>query len=232
MNKGTIIALDFDSRDKTLEFLDKFDEQLFVKIGMELFYREGPEIIREIKSRKHKIFLDLKLHDIPNTVKKATLSLLNLDVDIINYHVAGGREMLSVAQSSASEKEGLLTLGVTMLTSTSEESMHEDILIDEDYSLKETVISYAKLAKECGLSGVVCSALEVPSIKKSVGEDFLCVTPGIRPLTYAKDDQKRVVTPEKARELGSDFIVVGRPITHSEDPLKAYNEINREFLGE
>ncbi len=232
MNKGTIIALDFDSRDKTLEFLDKFQEQLFVKIGMELFYKEGPEIIREIKSRKHRIFLDLKLHDIPNTVKKATLSLLNLDVDMINYHAAGGREMLSSAQSSASEKKGLLTLGVTMLTSTSEERMHEDILIDKDYSLRETVMSYAKMAKECGLSGVVCSALEVPSIKKSLGEDFLCVTPGIRPLTYAKDDQKRIVTPERARELGSDFIVVGRPITQSEDSVRAYNEINREFLGE
>ncbi|CDZ75160.1 Orotidine 5'-phosphate decarboxylase [Peptoniphilus sp. ING2-D1G] len=232
MNKETIIALDFDSRDKTLEFLDKFQEKLFVKIGMELFYREGPGIIREIKSRNHRIFLDLKLHDIPNTVKKATISLLNLDVDMINYHVAGGREMLRTAQNSVSEKEGLITLGVTMLTSTSEDNMHDDILIDINYSLKETVMSYAKLAKECGLNGVVCSALEVPSIKEFLGGDFLCVTPGIRPKTYGKDDQKRVVTPGKAKELGADFIVVGRPITQSKDPVKTYNEINREFLGE
>ena len=233
MAKDVIVALDFDSKKKTMDFLDKFSEEIYVKVGMELFYKEGPEIVKELKKRGHKIFLDLKLHDIPNTVMSATRSLMNLETDMINYHIAGGSEMLKRATDEAkSINPDIITLGITMLTSTSEEMMHDEILIKEALSLEDTVLSYAETGKKSGLSGVVCSALEVPEIKEVLGEDFLTVTPGIRLKSVNNDDQKRVVTPEDARELGSDYIVVGRPITKAENPVEAYREIKKMFLGE
>ncbi|WBW49490.1 orotidine-5'-phosphate decarboxylase [Peptoniphilus equinus] len=226
-----IIALDFDAKDKALQFLKPFDTA-YVKIGMELFYKEGPGIISEIKALGHKIFLDLKLHDIPNTVKKATLSLMALDVDMINFHVAGGGTMLKEAvQAARSVNPEVVLIGVTMLTSTDEATAHDDIKIDPTLTLKDTVAAYAQLAKDAGLDGVVCSALEVPSIKAHCGDTFLTVTPGIRPDKNQKDDQKRVVTPADARMLGSDYIVVGRPITQAEDPVGAYEKIKAEFGG-
>ncbi len=198
---------------------------------MELFYKEGPSIINEIKKLGHKIFLDLKIHDIPNTCKGATNSLISLDVDMINYHIAGGKKMLSEASEIVNkEKPEMITLGVTMLTSTDEEVMHHELKIDREKTLKDVVLDYANLAKEANLSGIVCSALEVPKIKENLGDDFITVTPGIRKVK-GTDDQKRVVTPSEARELGSDYIVVGRPITKAEDPLKEYKEIKRDFLG-
>ena len=198
---------------------------------MELFYKEGPSIINEIKKLGHKIFLDLKIHDIPNTCKGATNSLISLDVDMINYHIAGGKKMLSEASEIVNkEKPEMITLGVTMLTSTDEDVMHHELKIDERKSLDDVVLDYANLAKEANLSGIVCSALEVPKIKENLGDDFVTVTPGIRKVK-GTDDQKRVVTPSEARELGSDYIVVGRPITKAEDPLKEYKEIKRDFLG-
>lgn len=232
MAKDVIVALDFDSKEKTMDFLDKFNEEIFVKVGMELFYKEGPEIVRELKKRGHKIFLDLKLHDIPNTVKNATKSLMNLETDMINYHIAGGEEMLMESVKEAKKiNENIITLGITMLTSSSEEMIHESILIKDELSIEDTVLSYAKTGKKSGLSGVVCSALEVPVIKKELGEDFITVTPGIRPKGSDTNDQKRVVTPSDARELGSDYIVVGRPITQSENPVDSYHEIKKMFLG-
>ncbi|MBP2024664.1 orotidine-5'-phosphate decarboxylase [Peptoniphilus stercorisuis] len=232
MAKDVIVALDFDSKEKTMDFLDKFNEEIFVKVGMELFYKEGPEIVRELKKRGHKIFLDLKLHDIPNTVKNATKSLMNLETDMINYHIAGGEEMLSESVIEAKKiNENIITLGITMLTSTSDEMMHESILIKDDLSVEDTVLSYAKTGKKSGLSGVVCSALEVPVIKKELGEDFITVTPGIRLKGSNTNDQKRVVTPSDARSLGSDYIVVGRPITKSDNPVESYHEIKKMFLG-
>ena len=198
---------------------------------MELFYKEGPSIINEIKKLGHKIFLDLKIHDIPNTCKGATNSLISLDVDMINYHIAGGKKMLSEASEIVNkEKPEMITLGVTMLTSTDEDVMHNELKIDKEKTLKDLVLDYANLAKEANLSGIVCSALEVPKIKENLGDDFITVTPGIRKVK-GTDDQKRVVTPSEARELGSDYIVVGRPITKAEDPLKEYKEIKRDFLG-
>lgn len=198
---------------------------------MELFYKEGPSIINEIKKLGHKIFLDLKIHDIPNTCKGATNSLISLDVDMINYHIAGGKKMLSEASEIVNkEKPEMITLGVTMLTSTDEDVMHNELKIDERKSLDDVVLDYARLAKDANLSGIVCSALEVPKIKENLGDDFITVTPGIRKVK-GTDDQKRVVTPSEARELGSDYIVVGRPITKAEDPLKEYKEIKRDFLG-
>ena len=198
---------------------------------MELFYKEGPSIINEIKKLGHKIFLDLKIHDIPNTCKGATNSLISLDADMINYHIAGGKKMLSEASEIVNkEKPEMITLGVTMLTSTDEEVMHHELKIDREKTLKDVVLDYANLAKEANLSGIVCSALEVPKIKENLGDDFITVTPGIRKVK-GTDDQKRVVTPSEARELGSDYIVVGRPITKAEDPLKEYKEIKRDFLG-
>ncbi|MBL7575680.1 orotidine-5'-phosphate decarboxylase [Peptoniphilus asaccharolyticus DSM 20463] len=234
MSRDVIIALDFDSSEKALDFIDKFQEdEVYVKIGMELFYKAGPEIVREFKKRGHKIFLDLKLHDIPNTVKKATLSLMDLDVDMINYHIAGGSKMLMEAIKAAKEvKPEIITLGITMLTSTDEETMHNDILIKDNLSVADTVKSYAEIGKKSGLDGVVSSALEVPEIKKVAGESFITVTPGIRLEQIKGDDQKRVVTPADARMLGSDYIVVGRPITGAEDPVKAYKEIKKMFIGE
>ena len=232
MAKDVIIALDFPSGEVALDFLKNFkDEKVYVKVGMELFYKEGPRVINEIKKFGHKIFLDLKIHDIPNTCKGATNSLISLDVDMINYHIAGGKKMLSEASEIVNkEKPEMITLGVTMLTSTDEDVMHHELKIDERKSLDDVVLDYARLAKEANLSGIVCSALEVPKIKENLGDDFITVTPGIRKVK-GTDDQKRVVTPSEARELGSDYIVVGRPITKAEDPLKEYKEIKRDFLG-
>lgn len=232
MAKDVIIALDFPSGEIALDFLKNFkDEKVYVKVGMELFYKEGPSIIKEIKRLGHKIFLDLKIHDIPNTCKGATNSLISLDVDMINYHIAGGKKMLSEASDIVNrEKPEMITLGVTMLTSTDEEVMHNELKIDRKKSLNEVVLDYANLAKDANLSGIVCSALEVPKIKENLGDDFITVTPGIRKVK-GTDDQKRVVTPSEARDLGSDYIVVGRPITKAEDPLKEYKEIKRDFLG-
>lgn len=232
MAKDVIIALDFPSGEIALDFLKNFkDEKVYVKVGMELFYKEGPSIIKEIKKLGHKIFLDLKIHDIPNTCKGATNSLISLDVDMINYHIAGGKKMLMEASDIVNrEKPEMITLGVTMLTSTDEEVMHNELKIDREKSLNEVVLDYANLAKDANLSGIVCSALEVPKIKENLGDDFITVTPGIRKVK-GTDDQKRVVTPSEARDLGSDYIVVGRPITKAEDPLKEYKEIKRDFLG-
>ncbi|MDU1583039.1 MAG: orotidine-5'-phosphate decarboxylase [Peptoniphilus harei] len=232
MAKDVIIALDFPSGEIALDFLKNFkDEKVYVKVGMELFYKEGPSIINEIKKLGHKIFLDLKIHDIPNTCKGATNSLISLDVDMINFHIAGGKKMLSEASDIVNrEKPEMITLGVTMLTSTDEEVMHNELKIDRKKSLNEVVLDYANLAKDANLSGIVCSALEVPKIKENLGDDFITVTPGIRKVK-GTDDQKRVVTPSEARDLGSDYIVVGRPITKAEDPLKEYKEIKRDFLG-
>ncbi|MDU6783805.1 orotidine-5'-phosphate decarboxylase [uncultured Peptoniphilus sp.] len=232
MAKDVIIALDFPSGEIALDFLKNFkDEKVYVKVGMELLYKEGPSIIKEIKKLGHKIFLDLKIHDIPNTCKGATNSLISLDVDMINFHIAGGKKMLTEASDIVNrEKPEMITLGVTMLTSTDEEVMHNELKIDRKKSLNEVVLDYANLAKDANLSGIVCSALEVPKIKENLGDDFITVTPGIRKVK-GTDDQKRVVTPSEARELGSDYIVVGRPITKAEDPLKEYKEIKRDFLG-
>ena len=221
----TIIALDFPSRQSTLSFLDLFKDEAekpFVKIGMELFYAEGPEIVREIKRRGHKIFLDLKLHDIPNTVRKAMSSLSALDVDIVNVHAAGGKKMMEAAIEGLTRPDGSrpLLIAVTQLTSTSPEMLRDELKICT--SMQETIETYARNAAEAGLDGVVCSPLEVEAVKKACGKDFLAVTPGIRFADSAKDDQVRITTPERARELGSDFIVVGRPITQAPDPVAAY----------
>jgi orotidine-5'-phosphate decarboxylase len=230
MMKDVIVALDFKNRKETMAFLEGFKEGIYVKIGMELFYSEGPEIVREIRKMGHKVFLDLKLHDIPNTVKSAMKSILRLDADMVNLHASGGSVMMEEAMNACREEgKKPLVIAVTQLTSTTEELMQSELLIDR--SLTETVLSYAENAKKAGLSGVVCSALEVPVIKEHLGEGFITVTPGIRPLDSAAGDQKRIVTPARARELGSDYIVVGRPITRAEDPEKAYKEIKKEFLG-
>lgn len=223
----TIIALDFPSREETLGFLDKFEnekEKPIVKIGMELFYGEGPEIVREIKRRGHRIFLDLKLHDIPNTVKKAMKVLSGLDVDIVNVHAAGGRKMMEAALEGLTRADGSrpLLIAVTQLTSTSDEMLRDELKISTP--MAETIESYAENAKKAGLDGVVCSPLEVQGIKKRCGKEFLTVTPGIRFADSATDDQVRITTPQKARELGSDFIVVGRPITQAEDPALRYRQ--------
>ncbi len=231
MERDVIIALDFPGEKETLEFLDKFSEELYVKVGMELFYSAGPEIIKKIKEKGHRIFLDLKFHDIPNTVRGAVRSSVKHGADMMNLHAGGGIKMMEEAAEEA-KKSGkeIILIAVTQLTSTSEETMNNDLLIDRP--LKETVIHYAENAKKAGLSGVVCSALEVPGIKEKLGDEFITVTPGIRPKSSDAGDQKRIVTPEEARKLGSDFIVVGRPITSAEDPVKTYREIRKEFLGE
>lgn len=232
--KDLIIAMDFPSKSDSDYFLKNFkNESLFLKIGMELFYKEGPSIVKEYKKMGHKIFLDLKLHDIPNTVKGATDSLLSLDVDMINFHAAGGIKMMKLASDLIRErKKDTLTLGVTMLTSTDEETMHRELLIENNLPLSQVVLSYATLAQKAGLNGVVCSALEVEMIKKKIGNEFITVTPGIRPKGFESDDQKRIVSPKDARKLGSDYIVVGRPITKASNPLTAYKNIKNEFLGE
>lgn len=221
----TIIACDFGSPEQCLEFLDKFKDlkkKPYLKIGMELFYAGGPEIVRTLKKKGFKIFLDLKLHDIPNTVKKAMKVLSALDVDIVNVHASGTIEMMKAAKEGLMREDGSrpLLIAVTQLTSTSEEAMQKQLLINSP--IDETIAHYAKNAKEAGLDGVVCSPLEVKKVKENCGKEFLTITPGIRFADSSKDDQVRITTPEKARELGSDFIVVGRPITASEDPLDAY----------
>ena len=230
MGKDVIVACDFDSKEKMLAFLDKFQgEKPFVKIGMELYYAEGPAIVREIKARGHKIFLDLKLHDIPNTVKKAMAVLSNLDVDICNLHAAGTTPMMKAALEGLTRTDGTrpLLIAVTQLTSTDEETMKRDLLIDQP--LDKVVMHYAKTAAEAGLDGVVCSPLESGKVHEVCGDKFLTVTPGVRFAGGDVGDQKRVTTPAKARELGSDYIVVGRPITGAEDPVAAWKRCVAEF---
>ena len=234
MSKDVIIACDFNSKADLMTFLDKFeneDRKPFLKVGMELFYAEGPAIVKEIKARGHKIFLDLKLHDIPNTVKKAMEVLSALDVDICNLHAAGTAAMMEAALEGLTRADGTrpLLIAVTQLTSTSEERMQKDLLIDRP--LDEVVMHYAKNAKDAGLDGVVCSPLEAGKVKAVCGDAFLTVTPGVRFADGEIGDQVRVTTPAKARELGSDYIVVGRPITQAADPVQAYHRCIREFLG-
>lgn len=233
MGKDVIVALDFPTAADTLAFLDKFTgRKPYVKIGMELFYAEGPEIVREIKNRGHKIFLDLKLHDIPNTVEKAMKSLSKLSIDMVNVHAAGTVEMMEAAKRGlkGDSDEGPLLIAVTQLTSTSQERMNEELLIDG--KLEDVVIKYAQNAKKAGLDGVVCSPLESGMIHDACGDDFVTVTPGVRFADSAKDDQVRITTPEGAKKLGSDYIVVGRPITKAEDPVGAYERCLAEFTGE
>ena len=230
MGKDVIIACDFNSKEQTLAFLDKFtDEKPFVKIGMELFYAEGAEMVREIKRRGHKIFLDLKLCDIPNTVKKSMAVLSSLDVDMCNLHAFGTCAMMEAAIEGLTRPDGTrpILIAVTQLTSTSEERMKNDLLIDKP--LKDVVLHYAKNAKKSGLDGVVCSPLEAGEVKKACGNDFVTVTPGIRFAGGDIGDQVRVTTPEIAKELGSDYIVVGRPITAADDPVAAYRRCVSEF---
>ena len=231
MGKDVIIACDFDSKEKTLAFLDQFQgEKPFVKIGMELYYAEGPAIVREIKTRGHRIFLDLKLHDIPNTVKKAMAVLSGLDVDICNLHAAGTRPMMEAALEGLRRPDGTrpLLIAVTQLTSTDEETMRRDLLIDRP--LDQVVMHCARTAAQAGLDGVVCSPLEAGKVHEACGRHFLTVTPGVRFAGGDTGDQKRVTTPARAKELGSDYIVVGRPITAAEDPVAAWKRCVAEFL--
>ena len=231
--RDAIIACDFSSKEQTLNFLDKFTgRKPFVKIGMELFYAEGPEIVRTIKARGHRIFLDLKLHDIPNTVKKAMSVLRNLDVDMTNVHAAGTVDMMRAAIEGLTREDGTrpLLIAVTQLTSTSEERMQKELLIGA--SINDTIVKYAENAKAAGLDGVVCSPLEAAMVKEACGKEFMTVTPGVRFADGDVGDQVRVTTPERAREIGSDFIVVGRPITAAADPVEAYERCLREFVGE
>ena len=232
MGKDVIIACDFASADDTFKFLDKFtEEKPFVKIGMELFYAEGPSIVREIKRRGHKIFLDLKLHDIPNTVKKSMAVLSKLDVDMTNLHAAGTIDMMKAALEGLTREDGTrpILIAVTQLTSTSEERMQKELLINA--SINDTIVKYAKNAKEAGLDGVVCSPLEAGMVKQACSKDFITVTPGVRFADGEVGDQVRVTTPEKAWEIGSDYIVVGRPITQADDPVAAYRRCCKEFIG-
>lgn len=232
MGKDVIIACDFKNKENTMKFLDKFtDENLFLKIGMELFYAEGAEIVREIKKRGHKIFLDLKLHDIPNTVNKAMSVLSKLDVDMCNVHAAGTIDMMKAALEGLKKENGTrpLLIAVTQLTSTSEEKMKNELLIDKP--INNVVIHYAKNAKEAGLDGVVCSPLEASIVKQNCGKDFLTITPGIRFETDDIRDQVRVTTPKRAKEIGSDYIVVGRPITKAKNPVEAYKKCVADFCN-
>lgn len=231
MGRDVIIACDFSNREETLAFLNRFTEKKpFVKIGMELFYAEGPEIVREIKRRGHKIFLDLKLHDIPNTVEKAMRVLSALDVDIVNLHAAGTGRMMKAALEGLTRPDGTrpLLIAVTQLTSTDQDSMENELLIEKP--LEEVVLRYAQNAKNAGLDGVVCSPLEAGRVHEACGRSFLTVTPGVRFADGDVGDQKRVTTPMRAREIGSDYIVVGRPITKAEDPVAAYEKCVREFV--
>ncbi len=231
MGKDVIIACDFSSKQEVMNFLDKFQgKKPFVKIGMELFYAEGPSIVKEIKERGHKIFLDLKLCDIPNTVKKAMAVLSNLDVDMCNLHASGTKAMMEAAIEGLTRPDGSrpLLIAVTQLTSTSEERMKNDLLINEP--LDKVVMHYAKCASECGLDGVVCSPLEADKVKETCGKDFMTVTPGVRFADGDVGDQVRITTPEKAKEVGSDYIVVGRPVTQAEDPVAAYERCVMEFV--
>lgn len=231
MQRDVIIACDFAGKEECLAFLDKFtDVKPFVKIGMELFYSSGADMVREIKKRGHKIFLDLKLCDIPNTVKKSMRVLSELDVDMCNLHAFGTKEMMKAALEGLTRPDGTrpILIAVTQLTSTSEERMRDELLIDRP--IDEVVMHYAKNAKDAGLDGVVCSPLEAQKVHSVCGDDFLTVTPGIRFAGGEVGDQVRVTTPEKAKQIGSDFIVVGRPITSSDDPVEAYKRAVREFV--
>ena len=231
MGKDVIIACDFSAKDETLSFIDRFEgKKPYLKIGMELFYAEGASIVREIKKRGHKIFLDLKLHDIPNTVKKSMHVLSSLDVDLVNLHAAGTKAMMTAALEGLTREDGTrpLLIAVTQLTSTDQESMEKDLLIKEP--IDQVVMHYAKCAQEAGLDGVVCSPLESQKVHETCGESFLTVTPGIRFADDAKGDQKRVMTPKDARAIGSDYIVVGRSITAAKDPVAAYERCVREFV--
>ena len=237
MENRPIIAFDFASKQEIDTFLTHFpiSEKLFVKIGMELFYQEGPAIVNFLRSQGHDIFLDLKLHDIPNTVQKAMRGIAKMGVKITNVHAAGGVEMMQAAKQGLTEgtKEDQTIpelIAVTQLTSTSEEQMHEDQLIE--VSLQESVLHYAKCAEKAGLEGVVCSAHEVEKIHQATNDNFICLTPGIRPQGASVGDQKRVMTPAKAREIGSNYIVVGRPITQAENPYESYLQIKKEWNGE
>ena len=233
MSKDVIIACDFKSKDEVFNFLDLFtEEKPFIKIGMELYYSEGPDIVREIKKRGHKIFLDLKLHDIPNTVEKSMSVLANLDVDICNLHASGGIKMMEAAIRGLTREDGSrpMLIAVTQLTSISEEVMQNELLINKP--LDEVVMKYAENAKVAGLDGVVCSPLEARKVKDVCGENFITVTPGVRFSDGDAGDQARVTTPAQAKEIGSDYIVVGRPITQAENPVEAYKRCVREFLGE
>ena len=232
MGKDVIVACDFDSMEKTLAFLDRFEGRArkpFVKIGMELFYAEGPQIVREIKNRGHKIFLDLKLHDIPNQVKKAMTVLSRMDVDICNVHAAGTVRMMEAALEGLTRPDGTrpLLIAVTQLTSTDQQSMEQDLMIHEP--IDQVVMHYARTAKDAGLDGVVCSPLEAGKVHEACGKDFLTVTPGVRFADGDVGDQKRVMTPAEAKKNGSDYIVVGRPITAAEDPVAAYERCVNEF---
>ena len=234
MGKDVIVACDFSSARATFEFLDKFENEQrkpFVKIGMELFYAEGPSIVREIKRRGHKIFLDLKLHDIPNTVMKAMRVLSDLDVDITNLHAAGTKAMMRAALEGLTRADGSrpMLIAVTQLTSTDQHAMENDLLIREP--IDEVVMHYAENAMECGLDGVVCSPLEAGKVHERCGRSFVTVTPGVRFADGDIGDQKRVMTPKAAREIGSDYIVVGRPITAAKDPVAAYRRCVEEFIG-
>jgi orotidine-5'-phosphate decarboxylase len=234
MAKDVIIACDFAGRQQTLDFLDRFEgvRKPFVKIGMELFYAEGPDIVREIRRRGHPIFLDLKLHDIPNTVRKAMKVLSGLDVDMCNVHAAGTVDMMRAALEGLTRPDGTrpLLIAVTQLTSTSEERMQKELLIGA--GINDTIVKYAQNAREAGLDGVVCSPLEAGMIKQACGADFLTVTPGIRFADASSDDQVRITTPARAREIGSDYIVVGRPVTAAPDPVAAYRRCLNEFLNQ
>ena len=232
MGKDVIIACDFSSKEETLAFLDKFSvKKPYVKVGMELFYAEGPEIVREIKARGHQIFLDLKLHDIPNTVKKSMSVLSRLDVDMVNLHAAGTRAMMEAALEGVTRLDGSrpLVIAVTQLTSTSQERMQEELLISAP--IDDTVMHYAANAEKAGLDGVVCSPMEAGKVHETCGKQFLTVTPGIRFADGDKGDQVRVTTPAQAKEIGSDYIVVGRPITAASDPVAAYERCVAEFVG-
>ena len=230
MGKDVIIACDFDSAEKTFAFLDKFTgRKPFVKIGMELYYAEGPSIVREIKARGHKIFLDLKLHDIPNTVKKSMAVLSKLDVDMTNLHAAGTGRMMQAAIEGLTREDGTrpMLIAVTQLTSTDEETMRQDLLIEKP--IADVVMHYASVAKNSGLDGVVCSPLEAGAVHERCGKDFVTVTPGVRFADGDVGDQKRVMTPAEAKRIGSDYIVVGRPITAAADPVAAYERCVAEF---
>ncbi len=232
MGKDVIVACDFAGKKEVFDFLDKFsDVKPFVKIGMELFYAEGPEIVREIKNRGHKIFLDLKLHDIPNTVKKSMSVLSRLDVDMTNLHASGTVAMMEAAIEGLTRPDGTrpILIAVTQLTSTSEEKMKEDLLINEP--IDKVVMHYASNAKKAGLDGVVCSPLEAKKVHNTCGKDFVTVTPGVRFADGDKGDQVRVMTPADAKAIGSDYIVVGRPITAADDPVAAYKRCVDEFVG-
>ena len=231
MKRDVIIALDFKDAETALTFLDKFtEEKPFVKIGMELFYAAGPSIVKEVKARGHNVFLDLKLHDIPNTVKGGMRSLSGLGADIVNVHAAGTIDMMKAAVEGVMREDGTrpLVIAVTQLTSTSEERMQKELLINA--GINETIVHYAKNAKEAGLDGIVCSPLEAGMVKEAVGKEFLTVTPGVRFADGDVGDQKRVMTPAEAKKIGSDYIVVGRPITAAADPVAAYERCVAEFI--